>query len=314
MKLIKNLKILLTEPKTFLEMSLRNPSIACRISDKTAIRLLYRLRFGHGINLKKPTTFNEKLLWLTLHDRQPEYVRMVDKYEAKEWLRERFMKMGREDLLDSIIPTYGIYNKYDEIDFTSLPEYFVMKTTHDSGGVVVVQNKNDLDKEASKLKLESSLRRNYFWFSREWAYKEVKPRIIVEKKIESDEPVPKDWKIFCLNGKAKFWFIAHDRMGDIKFDYYDMDWNKLPVVQGHPNSDIVPEKPESWNKMVECAELLSKGIPCLRVDFYVDKYGQFYIGELTLTHFSALVPFKPEEWDYKFGAMLELPKIDNYVQ
>ncbi len=307
MRLIDNLKNLLTEPKTFLEMSLRNPSIARFVSDKTAISCFYRLRFGRKINLDTPKSFNEKLLWLTLYDRQPDYVRMVDKYEAKTWLHEKFVQMRRSDFFDSIIPTYGVYNKFDEIDFGALPDSFVMKTTHDSGGVVVVQNKKDLDKEASKSKLESSLRRNYFWFSREWAYRDVLPRIIIEKKLESEEPVPKDWKIFCFNGEAKFWFIAHDRMGEIKFDFYDMNWNKLPVVQGHPNSDIVQEKPACWDKMIECAELLSKGIPCLRVDFYIDKYGLFYIGELTFTHFSALVPFEPEEWDYKFGSMLELP-------
>lgn len=306
------MKLLVKSPRKFVEKIIQYPPVGMFISDKAAISILYRLRFHKRINLCNPQTFNEKLLWLTLYDRKPEYIQMVDKYEAKNWITQKLLERGMP--VTGIIPTYGIYDKFDDIDFDKLPQSFVMKTTHDSGGVVVVQNKKDFDKEASRAKLESSLRRNYFWFSREWAYKDVTPRIIIEKKLETDEPVPKDWKIFCLNGKAKFWFIAHDRMGDIKFDYYDMDWNKLPVVQGHPNSDIVPEKPECWDNMVECAELLSKGIPCLRVDFYVDKYGQFYIGELTLTHFSALVPFEPEEWDYKFGSMLELPKINKNVQ
>lgn len=299
------LKLLFCQPKTFLESLMRIPIIAKVIPDRAAISIFYKMRFKRRINLDNPQTFNEKILWLTLYDRQSEYTRMVDKYEAKKWMQEKLVSAGKGT--SCIIPTYSVYNHYDDINFDKLPDSFVMKTTHDSGGVVVVSDKTRLDHVSAKNKLEKSLRRNYFWYTREWPYRDVRPRIIIEKKLESEEPVPKDWKIFCFNGKAKFWFIAHDRMGDIKFDFYDMNWNKFPVVQGHPNSDIVQKKPECWEKMIECAELLSKGVPCLRVDFYIDKHGQFYVGELTLTHFSGLVPFEPEEWDYKFGSMLELP-------
>lgn len=303
------LKLLFCQPKTFLESLMRIPFFAKMIPDRTAISIFYRLRFKRHINLDTPQSFNEKLLWLTLYDRQPEYVRMVDKYDAKNWIREKLSSAGMD--CSCIIPTYGVYNHYEDIDFDKLPISFVIKTTHDSGGVVVVNDKDNLNHIKAKQKLEKSLKRNYFWFTREWPYRDVKPKIIVEKKLETIEPVPIDWKIFCLNGKAKFWFIAYDRSDDVKFDFYDMDWNKLPFIQGHPNSQIITQKPDCWDKMVEYAEFLSKNIPCLRVDFYIDKYGQFYIGELTFTHFSGLVPFEPDEWDYKLGELIKLPNNCN---
>lgn len=306
MTIVGAFKLLFCQPRIFFESLMRVPLVAKMIPDRTFISILYKIRFKRSINLEDPKSFNEKLLWLTLYDRRPEYIKMVDKYEAKNWMREKLSCVGKDT--SCIIPTYGLYDHYKDIDFSSLPDSFVIKTTHDSGGVVVVDDKNLLDHTKAKKKLEKSLSRNYFWYTREWPYRDVTPKIIVEKKLETIEPVPIDWKIFCLNGKAKFWFIAYDRAEDVKFDYYDMEWNKLPVIQGHPNSSLVAQKPKCWPQMVEYAELLSQGIPCLRVDFYIDKYGQFYIGELTLTHFSGLVPFEPEEWDFKFGAQIELPK------
>ena len=200
-----------------------------------------------------------------------------------------------------------MYNSFEEIDFDSLPNEFVIKATHDSGTVVVCNNKKNLNLHDLKEKMKRGLSYNYYWYTREWPYKDVKPRIIIEKKLESNKGVPEDYKIFCFNGKARFWFYASDRDTHVKFDYYNMEWNKLPFIQGHPNSDCSIEKPDLWEDMVSVAEFISKGFPNIRVDFFIDKYGQFYVGELTMTHFSGLVPFEPDSWDNRIGEMLVLP-------
>ena len=208
-----------------------------------------------------------------------------------------------------IIPTYGVYDSFEQIDFDKLPKSFVMKTTHDSGGVVIVNDKETFNKEKAKEKLEKSLKRNYFWFSREWAYKDVKPRIIIEKKLESEDIVPEDYKIYCLNGKARFALVVQGRFSEVSEDFYDTDWNLLPFTRGgHQTSKIKKPCPKCWNEMLEVTERVSAGFPMIRVDFFVDKYDKLYIGELTLTPASGLQAFSPEEWDYKIGDMLELPE------
>lgn len=302
------LKLLFCQPKTFLESLMRIPFLAKMIPDRTAISIFYRLRFKRHINLDTPQSFNEKLLWLTLYDRQPEYVRMVDKYDAKTWIREKLERNGVG--VSCIIPTYGVYNHYDEINFEELPNSFVMKTTHDSGGVVVVNDKNELNHFSAKKKLEKSLRRNYFWYSREWPYRDVKPRIIIEKLIKTIERSPIDYKIYCFNGIAKYLYLVQDRDIGETVDYYDIDWNHLPIQQVYPNNSKRPKRPECWAAMVNCAQLLSQGIPFLRVDFYVDKDGFYYIGELTFTPSSGLLPLTPNKWDYIFGDQLVLPERD----
>lgn len=292
-------------PRLFIENILRYPPIANLFSDKTAIKMFYYLRFHNKIDLKDPVSFNEKLLWLTLYDRRPEYVQMVDKYEAKSWLKA---KLGGDNL-DYLIPTYGIYNSFKEIDFDVLPESFVMKTTHDSGGVVIVNKKSELNRKKAEEKLEKSLSRNYFYFSREWAYKDVKPRIIIEKKLESYDIVPDDYKIYCLNGKARFALVVQGRYRDVTEDFYDINWNPLPFTRGGHRVSINRKPcPKCWTEMIRIAEAVSKGYPMIRVDFFVDKYDKLYIGELTLTPASGLQAFSPKEWDIKIGEMLELPK------
>ena len=305
------IRLLLYSPKSFLESVMRIPIIAKMIPDRAFISIVYRLRHKHRINLNNPQSFNEKLLWLSLYDRRPVYTRMVDKYEAKIWMIKR-LKSEEKDI-SCIIPTYGIYNHYDEINFDKLPESFVMKTTHDSGGVAVVYDKTHLDHASAKKKLEKSLTRNYFWYTREWPYKDVKPRIIIEKKLETIEKSPIDYKNYCFNGVAKYLYLVQDRDVGETVDYYDMNWNHLPIKQVYPNNSKRPQKPECWSELVECAEFLSKGIPFLRVDFYVDKDGHYYIGELTFTPSSGLSPLTPAEWDYKFGELLVLPEKQNSI-
>lgn len=299
------LKLFFLRPRSFMESLMRIPFIARKISDRSFISIVYRMRFKRSINLDSPQTFNEKLLWLTLYNRRPEYVRMVDKYEAKNWIKEKLENANKD--VSCIIPTYGVFNHYDDINFDELPDSFVMKTTHDSGGVVVVDDKSQIDHAAAKDKLEKSLKRNYFWYTREWPYKDVPPRIIIEKKLITVEKSPIDYKIYCFNGVAKYLYLVQDRDTQETVDYYDMNWEHLPIRQVYPNNTKRPNKPACWPEMVEYAEYLSEGIPFLRVDFYVDKDGYFFIGELTFTPSSGLLPLTPVEWDYTFGEQLDLP-------
>ena len=273
------------------------------IPDKLWLTWRFKQRLGYKMDWKNPKTFNQKLQWLKVYDRNPEYTKMVDKYEAKKYVAER---IGEE----YIIPTLGVWNRFDDIDFDQLPDQFVLKCTHDSGGLVICRDKNTLDKAAAKKKIEYSLAQNYYATSKEWPYKNVKPRIIAEKYMEDSKTAElRDYKFFAFDGKAKAMFIASERYGaeETKFDFYDMEFNHLDLRNGHPNSNAKIEKPVCFDQMRELAEKLSKGIPQLRVDFYeVD--GKIYFGELTFAHWSGMTPFEPQEWDRTFGDWIELPQ------
>lgn len=270
-------------------------------NDETFIKWEFYLGMKKWPNLENPKTYNEKLQWMKLHDHNPDYVRMVDKALAKEWVKE---KLGTDEYC---IPTLGVYDNFKDIDFNKLPNQFVLKTTHDSGGVVVCRDKNEFDMKAAQVKLNRSLSHDYFLQHREWPYKEVPRKIIAEQYMEDvDGGSLKDYKFFCFDGEPKFMFIASDRGKDTRFDFFDMDFNHLPFEQGHPNSDHSLQKPAGWGKMVDIARQLSKGMYHIRVDLY-DVNGRIFFGEMTLFHFSGNVPFEPEEWDYKIGEMLRLP-------
>ena len=306
MKIISAIKTIIKNPKIVLENIVRCPFPGHFISDKKAISFLYKLRFKRKINLSDPQTFNEKLLWLTLYDRRIIYNKMVDKYEAKNYIRDVLENNGLST--DCIIPTLGVFNSFDEIDFSTLPNSFVLKTTHDSGGVIVVKDKNNFDIKEARSKIMKRLKKNYYWFSREWAYKNVKPRIIVEEYLDFGTVVPDDYKVFSFNGDSKFMFYATDRSTIVKFSFFDSNWCLLNVKNGHENSTLIPNKPKCWDKVIRYANVLSKGFPIVRVDFYINN-DRFYIGELTLTHFSGLVKFDPDEFDYKFGEYIDLKII-----
>lgn len=282
-------------------------SFGKNMPDEQYIKKVFKLSFGYELDLSNPKTFNEKLQWLKLNDHNPEYVKMVDKYLSKQFVADR---IGEQ----YVVPLYGVWNSFDEIDFESLPEQFVLKTTHDCGGVVVCKDKSLFDKPSAKKFLEEHLRREYFYHCREWAYKFVKPRIIAEKfmkdsKDQREEGLT-DYKFFCFNGEPKAMFIATDRAKadtETKFDFFDMEFNHLPFTNGHPNSDKQIEKPEQFELMIQLSKKLSSGIPHVRVDFY-ESEGQIYFGEMTFFHWGGFVKFDPHEWDLKFGEWLELPK------
>ena len=201
----------------------------------------------------------------------------------------------------------GVWDKFDDIDFAQLPNQFVLKTTHDSGGIVIVKDKNKMDMQKARKKLEKSLQRKYFLMSREYPYKDVKPRIIAEKfMVDESGTELKDYKFFCFNGEVKFLFVATDRPFDTRFDFFDADFNHLPFKQGHPWAKKEIKKPANFEEMKRAAAALSKGMPHVRVDLY-NINGEIYFGELTFFHFSGVVPFEPAEWDEKIGDYLKLP-------
>ncbi len=278
------------------------------LSDEKLLKLRYKTNFGKELDLYNPHTYNEKLQWLKLNDKKPIYTTMVDKYEAKKYVAERIGE-------DYIIPTLGVWERFEDIDFEKLPNQFVLKCTHDSGGVVIVKDKRTFNKKKAKKKINKCLKKDFFWSGREWPYKDVKPRIISEAYMEDDLTSElRDYKFFTFNGIAKVLFIATDRQKsgtEAKFDFFDMVYNHLPIRNGHPNAEIPPQKPQTFEKMRELAGKLSEGIPQLRVDFY-EVNGKIYFGELTFYHWSGMVPFDPEEWDEIFGSWIQLPqKGDN---
>lgn len=276
------------------------------LPDKIYIQLYYFYKFKHFCNLKQPKTYNEKLNWLKIHDHNPSYVRMVDKYEVKEYVSQ---KIGAK----YIIPTLGLWDHFDEIIFDELPNQFVLKCTHDSEGIVICKDKRKLDKAKAKEKIEAALKCNFYFIGREWPYKGVKPRIIAEHYMEDHvDGELRDYKFFCFNGEPKVMFVASERnLGATKFDYYDLKFNHLELVQHYPNSNASVRKPETFDMMVKFSKVLSEKIPHVRVDFY-EVEGKLYFGELTFYHFSGFMPFQPAKWDMSFGDWINLP--DNETQ
>lgn len=276
-----------------------------RLSDKSFLKLKYYAFMGKKLNLDNPRTYNEKLQWLKLYDRNPLYTIMVDKHEAKRYVAN---VIGEK----YIIPELGLWNTPDEIDFDSLPERFVLKVTHDSGGLVICRDKSMLDVESAKAKLMKSLNRDYYRKHREWPYKNVKRRIIAEEYMEDQKTAElRDYKFFCFDGEVRLMFVATGRQEENKetrFDFFDAQYNHLNIKNGHPMAEYVPEKPQNYELMKELAEKLSHGIPHVRVDFY-EVNGQVYFGEMTFSHWSGFVPFEPESWDETLGSWINLPSV-----
>lgn len=270
-------------------------------SDEKFLKLLFPLKTGYKLNLVSPKTFNEKMQWLKLYDRKLEYSKMVDKYEAKKYVANI---IGEEH----IIPTLALYDEVNEINFDALPNQFVLKCTHNSGGLVICTDKSKLDFKEAKRKLNQSLEKNYYNRNREWPYKNVKARIIAEQYIEDESGWQlKDYKIFCFNGEPKFIEVDYDRYVKHKLNVYDLDWNFMDFYMTSPNDkDVIIPKPKQLEKMLDYARKLSAGVTFLRVDLYSigDK---IYFGELTFHPGSGMIDFHPKEYDRKLGDMLIIP-------
>ena len=270
-------------------------------SDKAAIKIKYRLLMKKKIDLKKPKTFNEKLNWIKLYYRKPIMTTMADKYEVKQYVSD---VIGSE----YVIPTIAIYDKWNDIDFDSLKAPFVLKTTHSSGVIKIVKDKESFDYETTKKKFNKSLKENYFYSCREWPYKNIKPRIIVEQFIkDSKEDNLPVYKFFCFNGEPYLvQTIKNDKTSYETIDYFDMDWKLLKIKQNFENSDVPLDKPVNFEEMKALASKLSKGFPFVRVDLYsVDN--KIYFSEFTFFSDAAYQRFYPDEWDLILGEKIILP-------
>lgn len=272
-----------------------------KTSDKEYLKKKFIALMNRDLNLANPQTFNEKLQWLKLYDRKPEYTTMVDKYAVKKYVADI---IGEK----YIIPTLGVWNHFDEIDFDKLPNQFVLKCTHDSGGVVICQDKNKLDLKSAKKKIEKCLKRNYYWSSREWPYKDVKPRIIAEKFLsdEGKEDLA-DYKVLCFHGEPKIIEVHMGRFnGNHTVDNYDTFWNKTDIEQYDlPKSDDIMPKPAFLEEMLHLSKLLSKNLIHVRVDWYFTN-NRLYFGELTFFDGSGYNQFCGDADEF-LGSLIKLP-------
>lgn len=300
MSLLSKVKSVCDRPQLLLIRLSENKLI--HIPDKLYLKLMYRFIMGKKLNLNNPKTFNEKLQWLKLYSRDPLYTTLVDKYAVKEYVAN---VIGE----DYIIPTIGVYEKFDDIDFSTLPDKFVIKCTHDSGGVVVCKDKSKLDVAIAREKISKCLKRNFYYIGREWPYKNVKPRIIIEEFMEDDKNEDlNDYKFMCFNGKVKCSFVCSDRRSKdgLKVTFFDLDWNKMPFQRHYPTSKKEIPKPVNYDKMIQLSEKLAKDLPFARVDFY-EVNGKVYFGEITFFPGNGTEEFTPEEWDYTMGSWINLP-------
>ena len=275
------------------------------LPDKFYIALRHKVMLGSWLDFDNPKTFNEKLQWIKLYDRKPEYTMMVDKYEVKKYIAEQ---IGEQYL----IPTLGIWERFEDINFDALPNRFVLKCTHNSGGLVICKDKSKLDIEAAKKRINASLKENYYWHGREWPYKDVKPRIIAEQYMENtDGSEINDYKLQCFDGKVDNILVCIERYSEtgVKYHYFDKSWTYLPYCpyEGIAAENVNVECPIKLAEMIQIAEKLSKGVPTLRVDLYEIK-GQVYFGELTFFPSSGFDKTLTKEADIIMGEKLNLPK------
>lgn len=270
------------------------------LPDSLYLKIMFRLKMGHRLDLKNPSTFNEKLQWLKLYNRKPEYTRMVDKSEAKI-VAENILGKGY------VIPTLGVWDKFEDIDFNSLPDRFVLKTTNGGGGggVIICRDKTKLNSVSAAKQLNSSLKANIYRHLKEWPYKNVKPRILAEQFMVDESGELRDYKFYCFNGEPKVFLVASERFSGHR-TYFDMEGNHLPFTQGGTNNPVTPALPSTFEEMKQVAKKLSHGLPHVRIDLYsVDE--KVYFGEFTFFDSSGFEKFTPREWDDVFGEWLELP-------
>lgn len=272
------------------------------LPDKMFLKIMWRGNVHRALNLRNPKSFNEKLQYLKLYDRNPIYHIMVDKYEAKKYVAKKIE-------INTVVPTYGVWDRFDDIDFSQLPKQFVLKTTHDSGGVVICRNKDCFDLEKAKKKLNASLARNYYLNCREWCYKDVKPRILAEKYLEElGQAEIIDYKFYCFHGEPKFLYVSQglENHNTARLDYMMLDWTKAPFYRNdYKHFEKLPPKPNKFEQMLDISRKLSMGIPFIRVDLY-EIAGNIFWSELTFYPGSGFSLFEPKEWEDKIGEWLKI--------
>ena len=291
---------------TYRKINLMNRGFYNSLSDEEFLKMRFKLLIGTELDLDAPRTFNEKLQWLKLYDRDPAYTALVDKYEVKKIVAKR---IGEE----YVIPTIGCWDDPTSIPFESLPNKFVLKCTHNSGtGTIICRDKHSFDRNAAIRELRRGLAEDYYAKVREWPYKDVPHRIICEQYLENDgsDDMP-DYKFHCFNGEPRFILVCRNRFGKTGMteDFFTVDWDHLPVKRPkHPNASEQIEKPPILEKMLEISGILSQGIPFVRVDLY-RAGGRIYFGEMTFFPASGTTRFEPEKYDEIFGEMLDLRSV-----
>lgn len=273
------------------------------LSDEVYLKWIYYFETGHKLDLKNPKRYNEKLQWIKLYDHNPLYTILADKYKVKEVVSNL---IGEEH----VAKCYGVWDRAEDIEWDKLPNQFVLKTTHDGGnnGVFIVKDKSEIDKRQLINAINKSLHRDVFLLGREWPYKDIPKRVFAEEYLEDATGELRDYKFFCFDGEVKYLFIATERQsgGEVKFNYFDADFNDLGIVQHHPMSDKKIDKPETFEEMKRVAAALSKGIPAIRVDLY-EVNGKVYFGEYTFSHHGGFTNFHPDKWDFIWGDMIKVP-------
>ena len=300
-----NFQRFLRTPRSII-LSLNNHGMLRFMTDKRNIQWMYYASFGKRLNLENPQTFNEKIQWLKLYDRNVLYTSLVDKYAVKEYVKEA---IGEQ----YVIPTFGVWDRFEDINIDSLPEQFVLKTTHDGGGagVVICNRKGEFDDVDAKTRINESLARDVYSDLREWPYKNVPHRILAEKLLLNDGQPLQDYKIHCFEGEPKFILVCKDRYEKtgLTEDFFDCEWQHIPVRRPkHPNSETPIAPPMQLQEMLDLSRHLSQGIPFVRTDFYVAD-GKVLFGEMTFYPTSGYTAFVPKEYDIIFGQWLKLPII-----
>lgn len=272
--------------------------LAKMYDDETYLKIRYKIRFGRELDLNNPQTFNEKLNWLKLYDRNPIYTLMADKYWVKQYVAKN---IGSQ----YVVPCYGHWKSYKEIDFSKLPERCFLKSNQDSGGGVLF-DKRKSDLQAIKIRFSKKrLLRNWFWPLREWGYKHIEPCILAEEYLdEGTGHELHDYKFWCFNGKPTYMYITN-KGAIIKENFYDMDFKPVQIDHGFERAIPEYEKPFNFEKMKELAAQLSKGIPFVRIDFFNVKE-KLYFGEFTFYDWGGFRPFVSLEMDRKLGKLIEL--------
>jgi hypothetical protein len=271
--------------------------------DRDFLEKLYKISFRKKPNIDNPKTFNEHILWMKLYYRNDIMHICSDKARLHEFVDSRG--------LSSYLPkNYGVFDEWKQIDFSNLPNEFVIKTNHDSGGVAIVRSKSDEAQiRETKRIIDTHKKLDFGHRFREWSYYGIKPKIIIEELIKSEDACPKDYKFFCFDGEPKFLFVAANRDVSVTFDFFDMEWRHLAVTNSHPNSKKPLSKPENFDEMVSIARTLSKGFPHVRIDLY-SEFGKIYIGEMTFYHFGGNERFIPDSYDDLFGSYFSIPKVE----
>lgn len=297
--------LFLAKPKHVMLYLVRHKPFCLFLTDKCALKIMYRLRMERKLHLEEPRTFNEKIQWLKVYGFRDSYKSLADKVSVRDYVK---MKIGEEYL----IPLLGVWDDFSEINFDFLPESFVLKGAQN--GVYICRDKNKLNKQYVSSLFRKYSEYNYFYFGREPVYKNIKNRILCEKYMaDGYNSELNDYKLMCFNGKVKCCFTCTDRWATdgLKVTFFNNSWERMPFERHYPTDSAYIEQPKSYKKMCELAETLSEDMPFTRIDFYEIK-GRPYFGEITFYPGDGMEEFTPEEWDYTIGSWLTLPpKCDN---